>query len=556
MNLAWAVPRALQGNRRVERLPKDMTAHSGRPSRRTVLGYLAAAAAGQAVGWPALAAAKDAPPIALSGAFTRSTVTEIARRLAKAPYVPPPEDLPAGLAKLTYDQYRAIYFRPEAAVWAKDNLPFRLQFFHRGFFYKQRIDVSVVKDGEANPVAYSPSMFQTDAIVPTPLPTEDIGFAGLRLHGHINRPDYFDEIAAFQGASYFRSLGKDQIYGLSARGLALNVGAPEGEEFPLFRDFWAETPAADSNAVVIHALLDSKSVSGAYRFTIRPGMPTEMDVEATLFPRVDLKSVGLAPATSMFYFDANGRDNFDDWRPQVHDSDGLLIINGRGERLWRPLANPGTLQFSAFVDNGTRGFGLLQRNRNYDSYNDYTTSYEKRPSLWVEPVGDWGKGSVVLVEIPSQSEINDNIVAYWQPAEPIPAGSEYAFSYHLAWGDGPALPGLIVSQTSRGRGDLRSASPVRRFVVDFTATGAATAPDGAATASAQPPADPHAQPKATVTASAGAVNDVLIEKNPENGGWRLTFNLDPAGEKLIELRAVLAFPDSRPVDTWLYRWTA
>lgn len=507
-----------------------------------MLGLLASAAAAPTLGWPAAEAKDAAPPIPLDGPFSRSTVTEIARRLAQSDFVPPSRTLPDALANLTYDQYRAIYFRPDKAVWAKENLPFRLQLFHRGFFFKERIDVSIVTDGQAKALAYSPDMYQTDAIVPTVLPDEDIGFSGLRLHGHINRPDYLDEIAAFQGASYFRSLGKEQIYGLSARGLALNVGSSDGEEFPIFRDFWAETPAADSKSVVIHALLDSKSVTGAYRFTIRPGMPTTMDVEATLFPRVDLKSVGLAPATSMFYFDANGREDFDDWRPEVHDSDGLLIVNGRGERLWRPLANPKSLQFSAFVDNGTRGFGLLQRNRNYDSYNDFNASYERRPSLWIEPVGDWGKGSVVLVEIPSESEINDNIVAFWQPEAPITAGSEYSFAYHLAWGNGPSLPGLIVAATSRGRGDLRHASPVRRFVVDYTGT------------ETPPPAtDP---PTATVTASAGAVSDILVEPNPGTGGWRLTFNLDPKDEDLIELRAVLAFADARPVDTWLYRWTA
>ncbi len=336
---------------------------------------------------------------------------------------------------------------------------------------------------------------------------------------------------------------------------------------PLFRSFWVEKPAADSDQIVVHALLDSKSLSGAYRFTIRPGMPTTMDVEATLFPRVDLKAVGLAPGTSMFYFDGNGRKDFDDWRPEVHDSNGLLMVNGHGERLWRPLANPKTLQFSAFVDAGLRGFGLMQRQRNYAAYDDYTAHYEKRPSLWVEPVGDWGKGSVVLVEIPSESEVNDNIVAYWQPAEPIPAHSEYTFAYHLSWDEGPAKPGVIVIATSRGRGELEHPTAVRRFVIDYADTGlpltAADMPNAPATpatsgaAPAPPPADgAPALPKATVTASDGEISDILVGVNPETKGWRVMFNLDTQDKTLIELRATLTFADGRPVDTWLYRWTA
>ena len=330
---------------------------------------------------------------------------------------------------------------------------------------------------------------------------------------------------------------------------------PGCEEFPLFRAFWVEKPPPDSELIVVHALLDSESVAGAYRFTIRPGLPTEMDVEVTLFPRVDLDAVGLAPGTSMFYFDANGREGFDDWRPQVHDSNGLLIVNGRGERLWRPLANPKSLQFSAFVDTSVRGFGLMQRTRDYGAFQDYTAQYEKRPSLWVEPHGDWGKGSVVLIEIPSNSEINDNIVAYWHPDEAIAAKSEYAFAYRLSWGDGPAKPGVIVAATRRGRGDLGGESDVRRFVIDYLDTGIAAPPGN--TPAPQVPADGTAAlPTATVTASKGTISDILVEQNPKTGGWRLTFNLDPGDETLVEMRATLTFPDRRPVDTWLYRWTA
>jgi len=518
------------------------------PTRRNFLTSAATLFAAAAVPYAALAA--NPPSAALAavltdGQFQRSTVIEIARNLAKSDYVPPDTDLPDPIKNLTYDQYRDIHPNRAAAVWAKEGLPFRLELFHRGFYYKERIDVAVVTDNQARHLAYSPGFFQFGKLVPQPLPKDDIGYAGIRLlTNRINRPEVFDEVAVFQGASYFRSLGRDQVFGISARGLALKTGAPEGEEFPIFRAFWVETPAKDSDTIVVNALLDSKSVAGAYRLTIRPGLPTVMDVEASLFPRVELTKVGLAPGTSMFYFDANGRDRADDWRPEVHDSDGLLMVNGHGERLWRPLANPRTLQISAFLDSGPRGFGLIQRNRDPKSYEDFESRYERRPSLWVEPVGDWGKGTVTLVEIPSDSEANDNIVAYWAPEQPIAAGTEYAFAYRLTWGNEPAQPpGLgVVQATRRGRATLRGASPVRHFVVDYGF------PDAGTTVAVDPKAD--------VTASAGTVSEVNVEPNPLNGGWRLSFKLDPGNAASIELRAVLKMEDGRPMETWVYRWTA
>lgn len=480
--------------------------------------------------------------IVAGGAFTRSTVIEIARALATADYEPPATELPDVIKDLNYDQFRDIRFDRPSALWTEENLPFRMELFHRGFYYEEEIDVAIVEDGEAKHLPYSPDFFDFGPLVPGNPPTEDIGFAGIRLLAPLNRPDAFDEIAVFLGASYFRSLGRNQFYGISARGLALKTGAPEGEEFPLFRAFWVEKPLPNSETIVVHALLDSVSVAGAYRFTIRPGEATTMDVEAVLFPRVDLESVGLAPGTSMFYFGPNGREQFDDWRPEVHDSDGLLIVNGHGERIWRPLANPRTLQISAFLDAGLRGFGLLQRNRDPNTYQDFESHYHQRPSLWAEPLGDWGQGAVMLVEIPSDSEVNDNIVAFWQPRQPIVAGSEYAFSYRLFWGDNP-IPdggGAEVIATRRGRATLRGESPIRRFVIDY----ALPEEVGASIE----------EPEPRVSASAGAIDEINMERNPLTGGWRLTFKLDPEGEEVIELRADVDF-GGVPTETWLYRWT-
>lgn len=527
----------------------DRTFGSGSAAtRRQVLA--SAAFATVALYLPDIARAEDdevsaaLAKITAEGPFTRATVVEIARTLSKSDFVPPPTDLPDPIKNLTYEQYRDIRFERNAAIWEDEGLPFRLQLFHRGFYYKEEIDVGIVDDDGIHHLAYSPNLFDAGKLVPKPLPTDDIGFAGIRLLGHINSPDKFDEIAVFLGASYFRSLGRGQVYGVSARGLALKTADPEGEEFPLFRAFWIEKPMADSETVVVHALLDSVSVSGAYRFSIRPDESMIVDVEATLFPRVDLTKVGLAPASSMFFFGTNDRTNFDDYRPEVHDSDGLLMVNGRGERIWRPISNPKSLQVSAFIDAAPRGFGLTQRMRDPNAYQDFEANYEKRPTLWIEPVGDWGRGAVMLVEIPSDSEINDNIVAYWQPKEMIKAGSEFSFAYRQYWGGEPSpQPGVATIQATRvGRWALQGDSPERRFVIDYQP------PKDAATASGDPP-------PASVTANTGAVSETTMQPNPLTGGWRLSFKLDPQDATLVELRAVVSI-GGVSAETWLYRWTA
>jgi glucans biosynthesis protein len=513
-----------------------------------VLTYLAAAIA--TVTQARLASAAEStllePPSLTGGQpFTADSVVEMARALASAPFQPLPTELPPSLTDLDYVQYRDIYFKADAGLWKQEDIHFLIEFFHRGFYFKERIDVAVVDDGEARHVAYEPRLFGFGAHVPRPLPDTDIGFAGFRVATDVASEDGgFGEFLVFQGASYFRSLAAGQAYGISGRGLAVKTASPEGEEFPVFRSFWVERPEPGDTHIVVHALLDSPSVAGAYRFRAEYGAETVMDVEATLFPRVDLAEVGLAPGTSMFYFDLNGRRDVDDYRPEVHDSDGLLIHNGAGERLWRPLANPETLQVSSFLDKGPQGFGLLQRNRDFDSYQDVEAAYERRPSLWVEPIGDWGPGSVVLVEIPTDAEIHDNIVAYWTPEQPIPAGSAFEYAYRLTFNDDgpPRDPNAVfVSRTRRGRADPEHPSPIRLFVIDFAMAPGESRPD-----------DP---PEALVTASAGAVSGVTVADFDEVNGWRVTFKLDPGDAEVIELRAGLKFASERPSETWMYRWT-
>jgi glucans biosynthesis protein len=473
--------------------------------------------------------------------FDPDSVVKIARRLAQKPYAELNDPLPPGLAKISYDEYRDIRFKPEASIWKAEGLPYQMQLFHRGFYFQDLIEIALVEGNQASHLAYNAEFFTAGDVLSQRLPTQDIGYSGLRIHYPLNNPGYFDELMVFQGASYFRALGKGSDYGLSSRGLALNTAEPEGEEFPIFRAFWVERPNSDSNLIVVHALLDSPSVAGAYRFSVRPGDNTHIDVEATLFPRKELVKVGLAPSTSMFLHSMNGRQNTDDFRPEVHDSDALLILNGRGERLWRPLANPKQLQVSAFMDNSPQGFGLIQRERSFEAYQDLDAHYERRPSLWVEPVGNWGAGEVVLTEIPTDSEIHDNIVSYWKPKQPLAAGSEFHFTYRLIWGDEPEVDDgtVIVARTASGRAEIAQATPRRLVVIDYEVKAG----------------NNDEIPVAKVQSSAGIITNVVVSRQPKTNGYRLAFEMEPQDAELIELRAELKFTGPREVETWLYRWT-
>ena len=479
------------------------------------------------------ARADDATP------FDGATVRNLARGLAQQAYKPPDESLPDTLQNLDYQAYRSIRFDPGHALWRGQGTKFTAEFFHRGFLYKQRVDIFEVANGRAVPIRYSPDLFTFDKVKP---PTDDIGFAGFRIHNPINRPDYFDEVCAFLGASYFRAVAKDQGYGLSARGLAIKTADPSGEEFPTFRSFWLERPTKGSNAIVVHALLDSPSAAAAFRFTIRPGVQTLFDTEMALYPRADIAAAGIAPLTSMFLFDANDRTRVDDYREAVHDSNGLLIRNGKGEQIWRPITNPRELQISTFSDNGPRGFGLMQRGRQLADYQDLEAHYEKRPSLWVEPIGDWGEGVVQLVEIPTNREINDNIVAFWRPHDPLKAKGEYIVNYRLHWGwsISPSPPLAEVAETRSG---VSWDQNNRLFVIDFVGgplKGRRT----------------DALPAIDVGASKGRIENPVVEPNPTTGGWRLSFQLDQGSEKVVEMHARLMEGETPLTETWIYRWTA
>lgn len=478
------------------------------------------------------------PARAESTAFDRSIVRQIARDAAGKPFKAPDSKLPDNLKDLDYDHYRAIRFLPEHALWRGEKLPFEVQFFHRGFFYAPRVDIYEVANGQATRITYRPDYFSFGN-TPPPSPEVDLGFAGFRLHAPINRPDYYDEVCVFLGASYFRAVAKGEIYGLSARGLAINTGEAKGEEFPLFKSFWIEKPTANANSIVVHALLDSESAAAAYRFTIRPGGTTVFDVEMAIYPRTNLDHAGLAPMTSMFFFGPNDRVDVDDFRPSVHDSDGFAIFNGRGEELWRPLSNPKDLQISTFSDLNPRGFGLMQRQKNFFAYQDIESSFERRPSLWAEPIGDWGEGTVQLIEIPTKEEIHDNIAGFWRPKNPLQAKGEHTYTYRLHWGpDAPKATSLArFSRTAVGaRGE-----GVKIFVLDLIGERLKSV-------------DPNSI-RGNVSAEKVEIRNVVTQPNPAIGGWRLSFEVSAKEKNPIELRASLMQGNDAISEVWVYRWT-
>lgn len=467
--------------------------------------------------------------------FSHQTVLEMAAERARRPFEPLPQAPPA-LQQLDYPTYRGINFRREAAIWGTAPTEFSLQLFAPGFLYRDLIDIDLVENGRAQPLRIGENAFDA--------PDRELAqrlaglgkYAGFRVHYPINREDYADEFLVFQGASFLRGVSRGQLYGLSARGLAIDVAEAAGEEFPVFRRFWIERPSGRQRAIVIHALLDSRRVTGAYRFVVTPGAPTRADVQATLFAREDLAHVGLAPLTSMFLHGgpANPGDETD-YRPAVHDSGGLAIERGNEERIWRPLINPRSLQVSAFGDADPRGFGLIQRSRRFDDYQDLEARYERRPSSWVEPVGAWGPGELRLVEIPSASETNDNIVAYWRPDGGLRAGEPFAYRYRISWPDG-VPDGSTFATVVRSTDGRQLFTGHREVSIDWAGT------------------QHGAQLSIDASISAGRILETRLQANPFIDGTRAFIAFDPGDAAVAELRVVLS-RNAIPVgETWLYRW--
>ncbi len=475
-----------------------------------------------------------------SVAFSLEALRARAAEMAQHAYTPRPE-IPQAWRDLSYDEYRHIWFDDDNALWARSNRPQRVDFFPPGLYYPHPVTVNIVEQGLARPVLFDLDLFDRTDKAPD-LPVDNtLGFSGFRLREELEKPGTFQEYMVFQGASYFRAHAKGQVYGVSARGLALKTGDAEGEEFPDFTDFWIETPEPGGHFTRIHALLDSPSTTGVMSFEINGTDTITTRVEARLYPRVPLGHAGIAPLTSMFFFDETNRDRFSDFRPAVHDNDGLLIYNGAGEMLWRPLANPKDLQVSSFVDQNPRGFGLMQRPRDPEDFADFEAHYHKRPSVWVTPHEDWGPGVVRLVEIPTNREIFDNIVAYWRPHTPLQPGQEHKFTYSLRWGTEPAHDRSLarITNTRMGKRDFE---PGYVATIDF----------------ADHPAFAEGLDGITIftSTSRGSISDGILQPNPGTGGFRLGFTFDPGDAGSSEMRVQLLRDSKSISEVWLYRWTA
>ncbi len=440
-------------------------------------------------------------------------------------------------SKLGYDAYRGIRFRPESILW-RDTGRFHVEFFPTGFLYQTPVKIYVIQRshtsaaaGAATALSASPEMFDFGAVTPP----ANVGFAGFKITNPLNGQK-FDEIVSFLGASYFRPIGKGQAYGASARGLAIDTAQPRSEEFPEFREFWLVEPAPGDTSMTIYALLESPGASGAYAFTVTPGSRTTVDVDARLFMRHGVSMLGIVPLTSMFLSGKSGPWR-DDFRPEVHDSDGLALLTGGGERIWRPLRNPGSLQVSSFVDNNPRGFGLLQRERQFVHYQDTVAKYQTRPGLWVEPKGDWGEGEVRLVEIPTPSEYHDNIAAFWVSKWPVEKGKPLEYRYRLsALSDEAALsPQARVVATRQGPVDGNSKA--RRLVVEFEGDTLTNLPE-------------QRLVESNVEVTGGKLLWAEIDRTPGSTSRRLFIDIEPESRRTAEIRAFLTADGKRLSETF------
>jgi periplasmic glucans biosynthesis protein len=476
-------------------------------------------------------------------AFSLDDVAGRAEKLAAAPYQKPNASLPKAIKTLTYDQYRDIRFRPERALWRNAKLPFEIMFFHRGWFYQDPVTINEVSAEGVREIAFDPDAFDYGRTKPERDELRGMGFAGFRVHFAVNTAGYRDEVLVFLGASYFRALGRGQRYGLSARALAIDTAESSGEEFPRFVEFWIERPAQTAKELTIYAMLDSPRATGAYRFVLRPGGTTAMEVDARLFARKSGGKFGLAPLTSMFFFGANQRASREDYRPQVHDSDGLSIHSSTDEWIWRPLTNPKRLLVTSYALTDPAGFGLMQRERWFGHYEDLEARYELRPSAWIEPKASWGSGKLELVQIPVPDETNDNVVAYWVPDRPPAPKQPFTFGYRVLWQKERETrpPSAWVRETRRGRGYLKSDDGSLEFHVDYEGPSLTRLQAGA--------------PVEAVVWIDG--NGELLEhrasRNDVTGGWRVVARLrrlDAA--KPVEVRAQLKHKNEVVSETWSY----
>jgi periplasmic glucans biosynthesis protein len=478
------------------------------------------------------------PVLTAPAPFSFDLLADRAKALALAPFVPTPVEQPEVLERVDYDAHWRIRFRPEATVMAGST---PVQFFHLGTYFRQPVKMFVTEGDTARKVRYDTEFFDMPEDSPARMLTRGAGFAGFRLM----RPDLTSDWISFLGAAYFRTDGALRQYGQSARALALDTGMPTPEEFPRFTEFYiGEAP---DGRVVIHALMDGPRVAGAYRMVISntEGQGQVMDIDSRLYFRAAVERLGVGPLTSMFWYSETNRYQATDWRPEVHDTDGLMLLTGAGEQIWRPLNNPARVVTSSFADDNPRGFGLVQRDRAFANYEDDGVFYDRRPAVWVEPTHGWGKGAVQLVEIPTDDEIYDNIVAFWNPADKPQAGSELAFGYRLHWVDQVPVPSdlarTVATRFAHGGvpGQPRPAD-LTKVVIDF-----------------EGPAVKGLGQQDGVTPEVSAPEGVEIV-NPYTlpvvgtDRWRLIFDVRATdGTDTVDLRAYLAKDGAPLTETWL-----
>ena len=471
--------------------------------------------------------------------FGFKDVDALAKQRAGASFNDAGSNLPSALKQLDHDRYQTIQPKPESALWRRTKSPFVLDLFAQGWAFDRPVGLHEITPAGVRDLVFNAQQFDySKAGIDAP-DSQGLGYAGLRAEGALNVPGYRDEFVSFLGASYYRALGKGQLYGISARGLAIDTAQASGEEFPRFVDFWVERPKPGAKQLVVYALLDSRRATGAYRFAIEPGVDTVVDVNARVYLRDKVDKLGIAPLTSMFFYGANQRGGGDDYRPEVHDSDGLSIQSAGGEWLWRPLVNPKRLLVTSFAQVNPKGFGLMQRARDFSRYEDLHTRYDLHPSAWVEPLGAWGAGRVELVTIPTSDETNDNIVAYWVP-DNLPAPQQpLDLSYRVHWQKDAETrpPSARVAQTRRGKAPVGQNDPSIGFVIDYV--GNLGSGDAAVTAEVE--TDANAQ-----------VIERSVQRNAAGDGWRLALRIHRGDEnKPVELRAVLRRGDAVS-ETWSY----
>ena len=525
---------------------------SSSPDRRALLQAMTAAmAAGLFAGGGLPALAQSAIKTGNPEPFSWDMLKATAKTMAAGPYVPPRVPDPETVDKINYEEWGKITFNTDQALFADGPGEFPVTFFHIGKFFRKSVEMHLVDNGQARTIVYNQDLFNMPANSPARQLPAGVGFAGFRIQEP--RDGTLDwrknDWAAFLGAAYFRAIGQLYQYGQSARGVAVDVAvAGKDEDFPDFTHFYIETPKAKSDTVVLYAILDGASITGAYKFAMTRREGVIMDIEHTLNLRKDISRLGIAPLTTMYWFSETAKPTATDWRPEVHDSDGLALWTGTGEHIWRPLNDPEKTTASAFADQSPKGYGTLQRDRSFDHFLD-GVYYDRRPSLWVEPLGDWGKGAVHLIEIPTDDEIHDNVVAMWVPAEPATAGKEYGFHFKLHWvADEPFPNGLarcVATQLGRGgQPGLPRPPGVRKFMVEFLGGPLEKLPFGV-------------KPQMALWSSRGHFTDYqYTEAVPDGvkGHWRAQFDLVVDGADPVEMRCFLKNGDELLSETWAFQY--